>query len=233
MFPDPKEREAQNLPAQDEEAQVGLYQHWIQDPSFTYTFLKTGIRGLWLCDTCGWLGGTTFSSILLPVCFQLGCAAGELSLQDWRRMRLGAALSLSGGSSRADDCYTFPRSSCSFSHSWATHVFHCMTEATSELPLQVIHFIRLEGVRTGRGSSPCVGSGSSSLTFYPPSLPHHLPFELPALTPDEKTTFQRPFKQLPLLEQGQGPVMNSTWRSDRQMGGLYTPSGSASLNESS
>ena len=166
-------------------------------------------------------------------CFQLGCAAGELSLQDWRWTRLGVELSLSGGSGWADDYYTFPRSSCSFSHSWATRVFCCMTDATSELPLQVTHFVRLEEVRTGRSSSPCMGSGSSSLTFYPPSLPHHLPFALPALRPDKKTTFQRPFNQMPLLEQGQGPVMNSTQRLDRQMGGLYTPSGSASLNESS
>lgn len=151
-------------------------------------FLKMGIGWLWLCNTCRWLGRTTFSGILLPVCFQLACAARELSCRTgggqgwgWHFRCLGAAVELTTAIPSPDP----PAAS----HTPGPHVFSCMTKATSKLPLQVTHFVRLEGVRTGRGSCPCESSGSSSLTFYPPSLPHRLPFRCPALTPDRKTTF--------------------------------------------
>ena len=57
-----------------------------------------------------------------PRLFPASMCRQRAFLQDWRWTRLGVALSLSGGSGWADDCYTFPRSSCSFSHSWATCV---------------------------------------------------------------------------------------------------------------
>lgn len=120
MFPDPKESEAQNLPAQDNEAGLACTSIG-SDPSFTYILVK-GIRGLWLCDTCGWLGGFYLfqhrSACLFPVrvCCRAFPAGLEVDEAGGRRFHcLGAAVELA-------DCYTFPRSSCSFSHAWATCV---------------------------------------------------------------------------------------------------------------
>ena len=131
-----------------------------------------------------------------------------------------------------------PRSLCSFSHSWARCVLSCVTRATSKLLLHGTHFIRLEVERTGRGSPahPC----SPSLAFY-----HH-PF--PTACPTDFQLYHQTWRQ-PLRDcltschtwEGQSPVMNSTYRwdrymdrqADRQIDGLYTPSGSASLNEPS
>ena len=102
-------------------------------------------------------------------------------------------------------------SSCSFSHSWARCVFSCVTKAASELPLQVIHFLRLEAVRTGRGSS-----ASSWAPAHPCSPSPHFLSIFPSPRISSSTT--RHEDNLPetvpaaILEQGQSPVMNPTYR---------------------
>lgn len=233
MFPDPKERDAQNLPTQhDNTAHVNLYKRGFQ----THPLLTHSQK--WGSAACGVVTHRVGQAELhFPAFPSLSVSSQGVPPQErfpadlevevqqpFVLARLGrhfhclrAALLL-WGSSWARNCYTFPGILLQLLNSWARGVFSCVTKATSELPLQVIHFLRLGAVRTGRGSSP-----SSWAPAHPCSpSPHFLsifPSPLPALWISSSTT--RHEDNLPetvpaaTLEQGQSPVMNPTCRLDR------------------
>lgn len=167
------------------------------------------------------------SACLFPV--RVCCR--KLSLQDWRWMRLGARFRCLGAAVELTTAIPSPdplQLLTRLGHMCSLHDRGHQRAAPCRSPTS-------SGWRgeNWQGSSPCVGSGSSLPHFLStfPSPPPAL--ELPALPPDEKTTFQRPFKQLRCLSRSR--PCNEFHIEIRQTDGwtIPAPSGSASLNESS